>query len=288
MPVRVELTWRGEMATMVRLGLAQGGREAFLQQLRDGHDNYLPEGSELTSVDVRDDPASGSIIVTMTGRTPMQWRRVPGNELDEFRFDNSTIVWTPDAERPAGPYRDAPFAFEVPYHVASSETVLLPNGGRGFTIQGGNLDRTIAGARLSREVRIADGRAVSRTVFRRLQREVPASEIRAAAAPLRAMADADAFFRAPQGTLVQRASSAPVAAAGGSSGREEASALVDRGYQLLQSSDYDGASRAFREAAERAPSWSRPLANHAIVLIRQHDYAAAGNDTREGHRPRSR
>ena len=273
LPFRAQITFRGDIATIMRAGLAQTGRDAFVEQIRSEAGDHVPGEMEITSFDIREDDGSGGFVILMNGTGRMNWQRVPGGNVDEYRFDNSTISWSPSVERPAGPLRDAPFAFEVPYHETNTETIILPNGGRGYSMEGSNFDRTIAGTRLSRESSIVDGRAVVRTAIRRLQREVPAREMRAAIQPLRAISDDNAYLRAPPGTVVQRASSGSTA--GGTSGRAEAGELVDRGHELLQNGEIEQASAAFAEAAELAPQWSRPVANHAIAMIHQRHYDEA-------------
>ena len=272
-PVRMEMTFRGDVATVMRMGIAQRGREAFLQHARQNR-QILPEGAEITNWDFREDDVTGGLTVVATGTARLNWRRVPGRQVDELVFDKSTIAWEPALDRAEGPYRDAPYAFEIPYHVAAIETIILPDGGRGYSIEGESFDRTIAGARISRDVAIVDGRAVSRTAFRRLRRELPAREMLAAVAPLRAIRDGEAYLRAPEGALVQRAGATPARGGSdlGAAGREE----FGRGFQALQDGDLAAAATAFDRAAALAPAWSLPLSHRAIVHINQAEHDAAG------------
>jgi tetratricopeptide (TPR) repeat protein len=195
--------------------------------------------------------------------------------VEQYKFDNATIRWDPSIDRPVGQPRDAPYAFDFPYYSVSTETVILPNNGRGFTIDGASFDRTIAGARISREVHIDGGRAIARMTFRRLTREVPAGEMRAAVEPLRGIVDDNAFLRTPEGRATERTevrnepSFTPVAPP------QEAEQLLLRGAHRLDEHKLDLALADFDQAAALAPRWGNPLGYRAIALVMQRHVAEA-------------
>jgi len=266
-PAHVELTARGQSAAVVRFGVAQVGREAFVRQLRESTDSSLPNGFEITSTDIRDDEASGSFTIILSGTGRLDMRRVPGLRLEQYKFDNTTIRWDPSIDRPDSQPRDAPYIFDYPYYSSSTETIILPNHGRGFTIDGGSFERTIAGARISRDVRIQDGRAVAHMALRRITREVPAGEMRAAVEPLRAIVDDNAWLRTPEGRTTERTEvSGPPA---------RAMELIQRGATYLDDRNYALALADFDEAARLAPQWSNPAAFRAIALVLQGNVAEA-------------
>lgn len=271
-PVRLEMTLRGEQATLWRQFLSQSGREEYLQQLRQDVSGIRGEQVEITGAEVRDDPETGTFTTIVTARTTLNWERVPGSSAQAFRFDNETISWSLDLDREEGPFRDAPYAFPVPAYFARTETLILPNGGRGFTIEGESFDHVVAGTRISRRLSIADGRAVARSEFRRLEREVPAAAARAAAPQIARISEDRASVRAASlATLgsTQRRDGAQGAVRAAPAASEPATAqeFVARGYQRLQERQYDLADADFVRAAELDPNWSRPISNRAVVML---------------------
>lgn len=262
-PIRIERVFRGDVANLWRTSLAQQGREQFMIQLRENESDLPGDEDELISVDYRDDDATGTFMVIVTGRTRMPWYAAPGSSAQRYRFDDGTIDWQLDLDRPAGPYRDAPYAFPVPAHFVSTETVILPNGGAGFEIDGPNFDRVVAGARMSRQAAISGGRAVVRWQFQRLTPEIPAEEARASAEPLREVVENEAYLRAPGGVFRRAGTTAEPRR----EPSDSASDLVESGFRKMGNGQMRPALADFDRAIELAPDWARPHGNRGIALI---------------------
>jgi len=275
-PVRMEWIYRGDFAEQMRISLSQAGRDEFLRTMRESHADLPGDNDEVTTFDIRDDAADGAFSFVVVGRSRMDWRPLDGAS-NRFRFDNEVIRWTVSLDRPAGTVQDAPYAFPVPAYLARTDTVILPDGGRGFTIDGRSLDETVGGVRISRRLGIAGGRATARAEFRRLEREVGAAAMRRAEPRLDAIGDDEAYLAGPRAAVL---AGAPPAAAGVPGGvvlqtPSTARELVDRGYDRLQTGDLDGAAADFERAASLNPAWSRPLSNHAVVQIHRGKYDEA-------------
>ncbi|MEA3044954.1 MAG: hypothetical protein QOH47_2792 [Sphingomonadales bacterium] len=202
-PMRMEQIFRGDGAVQLRLAIAQVGREAYLRQFRESITG-LPNGITVSAVDFRDDPDAGSITFLYTGQATLPWNPVPGTAPAggprRFRFNNEVEMQI-EVDRPEGPYRDAPIALPVPVYVASSETVILPAGGHGFSIDGGDFERVIAGSRFTRRAVVADGRATVRSEVRRIEREISPAAARASAAEIRLLQNDWAYLRVPASAL---------------------------------------------------------------------------------------
>lgn len=279
-PVRIEQIYRGDAAVQMRAGISQLGRDEYLRRMRTSLASSRGEDGEVTSVDVRDDDAAGTITVIALVRARMSWARVPGAASQRFRFSNETISWDADFDRPAGPLRDAPFALPVPAYSASTETIVLPHGGEGFSIEGRSFDRVVAGTRISRQVSIADGRAVARSEFRRIEREISAAAARGSVEAIRRIGNDQAYLHAAASVAVPGRGARGGGAARTASGRNApapatAREAVEQGYARLQGGDNEGAAADFARAATLAPNWSRPLANQALVLVRGGRYDEA-------------
>lgn len=261
-PVRMEVIFRGDAATQMRQSLSQIGRDEFLRHFRDARTDLPGEEDEITGVDLRDDADRGSFAIIVSGRTRMSWTRAPGAASQRFRFDNGTIRWEADFDRQAGPFRDAPFAFDAPLFLASTETVILPNGGAGFSIDGRDLDEVVAGARISRRLAIADGRATARSEFRRVAREVAAAEARQGKTRIETIGNDQAWLRAPAGTAFGVPPPRPPSAQPAG-----AEALVNEGYAKMDAGRVRPALADFDRAIALAPEWSLAHADRGIALV---------------------
>ena len=298
-PFRQERIARGDFAATMHATLSQMGRDAFLTQVRQDLSSMPGTNPSIETAEVNDNVEVGTFSVTVSGRTRLNWAHAPGTAAQRFRFDNGTISWDVDLERPAGPFRDAPFAFPVPAYLASTEVVILPHNGDGFSLDGQSFDRVVAGTRISRALSLANGRATARSEFRRMEREVSAAVARGSTAQIGLIRDDPAFVRAAAGIGVSTtpavraaalprgatdlASRAAALATGGDthSGKTAeaepttAQDYVARGFRQLQANQLDAADADFVHAAALSPNWSRPLSNRAIILIRRERYDEA-------------
>jgi len=286
-PTRTEFVMRGDAAVQVRQSLAQTGRDEFLRVMRQQMTAHPPSGFTFENVDYRDDPENGSFTFILTGRRLIDWEPVPGtapaNGPRRMLFDQEVPSFELDNLRPDGPYHDAPIALSVPMRVSSSQTVTLPDGGRGFSIDGTNLDRTIAGTRFTRQLSLADGRVTARWEAIRVAREISAADGRASSAQLRALRDDKVYLRAAPGAAGHARAEAPsvvrpatpAAADADVHAPSTAQEFVQRGYERLQANALDDAEADFQHAESLNPQWSRPVANRAIVLIHRAKYDEA-------------
>ena len=198
-PMRLEQVNRGDNATLMRLAVSQLGREDFLRQMRESMANADDEMT-IEELDVRDDPETGEVTLIMTGRTTLSWNPLPGSVPSRsprrYRFDDDLFSWRIEAERPEGPFSEAPVALAVPLYEVQSETVLLP-AGRGFRLEGESFDRTIGGTQFVRRTELSGNRATVRTEIRRLEPEISSSAAVAANAQIEAIAEDDVYLTAP-------------------------------------------------------------------------------------------
>jgi hypothetical protein len=97
--------------------------------------------------------------------------------------------------------------------------VLLPEGGRGFNLQGADFDRTILGTRFSRHATLSEGRAVLRSEVRTMEPEISVEALKANAPQLREVQTDHVWLQATPAALrfsdrAKPATSAPANAAG--------------------------------------------------------------------------
>ena len=186
------------------------------------------DGAAIERIDARNDPDGAVFTLTAAGTTRMNWAPSPGGASRRFRFDDTTIDWQHDFQRLVTADRAVPVALNWPVSLAQTETIILPDGGDGYTLDGRSFERVAAGTRIGRQLTLSGDRAVARSVFVRLEREIR---------PLRpgghSGADRDQRRRSlssrPGGTLT--AARTPATPPSGRSAQTDA--LLRTGYDLM-------------------------------------------------------
>lgn len=277
---RGEMIFRGEVATAFRLTLAQVGEAEFKK--RFNADAYL-RGATDRVMQFKSDPDQGTFTVSFSGHTRMDWsnRWVP--TTPRFRFNDTVIQWRTKFEGREGANAHVPFLLGFPFHQTMREEVILPEQGKGYTLQGKSFDRTIAGSRIARSLTLENGRAVATSTFIRLQPELPAAEAQASTSALAEINADEAYVVAPKGLAIPAGDIKPARAGGPTAAGEPTTAdeLLARGYhrfdnlrRLAASTDVDLAIKHtkdaladFDRAVELSPGSSIAHATRALPLI---------------------
>ncbi|SDD22748.1 Tfp pilus assembly protein PilF [Sphingomonas sp. YR710] len=194
-PARGEMRFRGESASEMRqkfADLAPADRDTALRkQWRDTY-NFIT----LLGVGTSEDPATGDFLLTMTGTAKMAWIAEAGTRW--YEVDRARLGWNLDITREAGINKDAPFAFNYPDWWASSETMKLPNNGEGFRLQGGDVEKTVAGLyAFHRAVRIEAGIMTMEVSTRSLADQLPIERAEEAHSQMADLAQTAIFVRVP-------------------------------------------------------------------------------------------
>ncbi len=268
-PVTGRVVTSGDMATIFRIGLATLGEEKLRDALLDVAGPDLPDAEDITSFKVENDEAKGTLALAFEGKMRMAWPSAPSSRAVRFRFDDDIIEWDVDFERKDEAAGDVPFALPFPVYVTSRETVILPDGGAGFTLEGEDLKETVAGTLVSRELTLDNGRATAFSTFRRLKDEVSAAEAVAAKAVIEAIDGDAAYVRSPADYAASMAETVI------DQEPETAEGFVDRGFHLLQQGRTESAIADFRQAASLSPEWSRPRAKLGVALVYEREYEKA-------------
>lgn len=188
--------FRGDAANGMRQMVASVPRadleRNFRQQL-SGSMSWV----EVEKVEWKDDAANDAFEVRMSGSADLDWRKNPDLNVREYRVTVSSNTSPGYPRREPGPNRDAPYAVPFPLFVRSTTEVVLPAGGKGFTVRGPTDKETVGGMELSRASSLVDGVARFKTDMRSLAPEIPAAEAEAAARAFRRIAAEDSLIRAP-------------------------------------------------------------------------------------------
>jgi tetratricopeptide (TPR) repeat protein len=267
--VRGEIIYRGDIAKLFTASLGQLGKEEFLKKIRESK-NSIPE-NKATQLDVETNAANGALTIAFSSRENMDWSESAAGKIRKYRFDDETIAWTPEFKRDRGALADAPFQLEIPVYLAATETIILPQKGTGFSIEGKNLDQTTAGTRISRTLSLTDGKAVAHSTFIRIQPEITAAEAKSSEGPLKLVNNDSAFVRAPDGYKI---------------GDSEKKALLDtppvdaygyllRGYYKLEDWQVSSALADFDQAIVLDPANAEAHARRGMALVILRKFAEA-------------
>lgn len=260
-PFTAELVFRGDLATVWRSALAEQGEAALSDNLKS-QVPALPN-KELELKSVRSDDSTGDMHVSFAGKTRMDWQTGPGSNALRFQFDHSVVRWTPDFERSPDPASQVPFMLPFPVYLRLEETVVLPRGGAGFTLDAKPIDDTVAATRIMRAARLEGGKAVAVSSFRRLARELPAAEANAAKAALARLNESKAWLLAPPDYEMSEAERAAMR----TEVPRDAAEHVDRGYRLMGEGSVKAALADFDKAIELNPSYARAHADRGVALL---------------------
>lgn len=238
-PVHAELALRGDAATSLRLRLAnlsQADLDHGLRRLFAGTYGFV----DIKSVGATYDQADGAERLTMEGVAPLQ---LPGH-LIETQILALAANRVPDFSRAPGPDQDAPFAVPFPFYTRNTETILLPDGGAGYNVQGQDVDRVAGGVAYKRSVRIEHGKFIGEATERALMPEFPAAEAVATTNALRELAQSAVVIRRSP----QLAPSGQDPAATRRVALTAAAPYLNRGSEMLNKGDFDTALSDFNEA----------------------------------------
>ncbi|MEA3061447.1 MAG: hypothetical protein QOJ94_1228 [Sphingomonadales bacterium] len=261
LPVTGQVVFRGDTAAGLRLAYRQLGEAAFREQaaqlVRDA-----PAGDK-TRFEFKPDEEAGTFTIAFTGTAQLDWSGTGGRI--SHRFDSDTISWVPDFKRSAAAEKDIPVALAFPVYLDSTETIILPKGGAGWTLTGKSFDRVVDGTRIARQIVLQDGRATAHSIFQRLKTEIGAADARAGEAALKEVNADVAGILSPEGYQHSEEERSAILA----SEPTTAEGFNRRGYEWMAQGEYDKALADFDKAAALSTTWSMPVANRGIALIHQ-------------------
>lgn len=265
----IEMIMRGDLATSLKLAV-----EAMQPEQRDRflHDYWKKEfdfvAAKATSVTF--EPATGEEHLVLDGSANMGWQVPPGGSEREYATDDTAMGWRADFSRPAGFGADAPFKMAFPMYSKLTETIVLPDGGRGFHIVGSNVDRTIAGLELKRRAHIEGGVFTVEATVRSVSPEITATEARGAQHELVRLTDDSLYVQAPAGSAQAQAQA--------SAQSSTAMSLMGEGARFLAGHQLDAALAEFNRAAELAPELAAAYLGRGEVLLEKGDLDGAQAD----------
>jgi transglutaminase-like putative cysteine protease len=194
-PAKISITYSGILATQARALVARTPKADFERGLRQQYSNPAG-GMEIDQVSWRDDAVRDLFTIEMSGTDDMDWHKNQDLGVREFRVGTGAAP-RPFPKREPSANRDAPFAIPYPSYTRSRTEIVLPDGGKGFTIRGQNGTVKVAGYEIASGAAI-QGDVASFTVDRHsVVQEITAAEAEAANHQIRELRDVETFVRTP-------------------------------------------------------------------------------------------
>ena len=154
--VRGTAVLRGDLGLALAQAFDVLGPEDLDEMLRS---LWKSQRSDLTinAVTHELDPETGEVRIGFTGTAKLDWNRT--GKTPTYRYEASSsrmgVNLVPDRDNP--PPGDDPIAVERRYETLR-ETILLPDGGAGFTLDGSNIQETVGGVRYDRKASLTGNR----------------------------------------------------------------------------------------------------------------------------------
>jgi hypothetical protein len=192
---RVQVTWSGIYATSMRATLARSSRADFERVWRQQFSN-MGGGFDIDNVSWRDDREKDTFTLQLDGEIDMTWHKNRDLGAREYRVSEGDSLRLFPRREP-GPNREAPFAVQYPAYTKSRTEIVLPDGGKGFSVRGLTGKERIGGYELERTAQIRDNTAVFTTEQRSVTPEISYADAQAANATIRDERDEETLVRAP-------------------------------------------------------------------------------------------
>ncbi len=250
--------------------LAPADREQALRALWNENFSAVQIGSVSASYDEQ----TGLEHMLMDGTVPLSW--------SNGRLEPPGLKFTTkeDFTRADGPHKDAPFVLPYPSYSRTREIITLPPGDAAYTVEGGDVRRTIAGVEFLRQARIENGTLTAEISRRSLVLEVPFSETVKASDELRKLREEGLYLRTPSRAVAAPAPPrSPLADAATIMANSTAAAQFIRdGNLAMDHGDYDRAIIGFDHALQLDARNAMALADRGFAYVWKQDPARAVQD----------
>jgi tetratricopeptide (TPR) repeat protein len=220
------------------------------------------------------DPATGEAKETMDGLAQLTWRTDDSGRGRRFTIPLAGLGDTKDFKRDPGAQLDAPYAVDYPKFVTGDVTLVLPDGGRGYRLEGRDVDRTIGGVRYQRTAGIEGGIATLHVSTRAVAREFPANAVYTTQFGLTALANEGVWVRAPVAYNASKQELAGVSALDPTTTED----YYKRAIELAKKWETDKALADFDEVLRREPAMPTALLGRAQLHLRKGQLTAALKD----------
>lgn len=195
-PARARLIQRGDTATSARLTWQHMLPEDIDERLRGFWQKQYP-WIHAAVVTHSYDPVSGEMRYTMEGMADMGWSAGRFGQGPRYETDGYTVGGRITVAREDGKHDDIPVVVQHPTYERSTQTILLPDNGRGYFVVGQPVDKTLVGLEMKRSFALKDGVFTMDASTRSVASEVTMPDLRAGADELKAIHASQVYIEAP-------------------------------------------------------------------------------------------
>jgi tetratricopeptide (TPR) repeat protein len=263
----IEEIYRGDTAVALNTAFSALTQDQRDEGLRQKAKSYFDDFTVSSSA-VRFDKQKREFGITIRGTAKLNWK-------DGWAYvPTSSIAFTPDFDRPAGPFHDVPWSVDHPRFVKDKVTIRLPAGFAAQQKIATPVHETLAGVEYQRSETVNGDVLTVDSSERSIAAEVPYKQALAAAPRLKAL-DADDVYIHGTGNYVPTqqdiatlASTAPVSA----------DDYAARGNLYVDGGKYDEAIADFTQALKLEPDNKWALAGRGIAHVWKRDFDEARKD----------
>ncbi len=176
------------------------------------------------------DPVKNEMHFTMDGLAHMTWSKAEDGHGRYYETDGYNLPPAKPVRRATGVHSSAPVAVDFPVFERVHETIVLPNGGQGFSIIGDAVNTTLAGVNLKRDLALKDGTFSMDVSYRSVAPEAPLADAVAAVGARNEMAQSQVFLESPV-PAAATADGKPAAAEGAPAAGTTPSGIVNFGQE---------------------------------------------------------
>jgi tetratricopeptide (TPR) repeat protein len=192
----LETVLRGDAGLSTKLAIDQlssAERDQRLRKLLGDSYSWI----DIKSVDAKFDEATGEERLILDGTAKLDWPST-SDWSRQYEAEGSELGWKADFSREPGPHHDAPIAVPFPFYTLTSETIILPRGGAGFSVSGADVSETEAGRSFKRTAKIDHGVFTMQSSFEAVAKEFPANQATIATADLKALSESKLYVKSPR------------------------------------------------------------------------------------------
>ena len=272
-PFTMDMVYYGDTALKMRRQMSAVTREQ-LQTSMAAAMKGKDETVKMETVDTRYDDAANAFHITMGGKARMSWvDGAGGGRVMGLSEASISIPYQDERTGLYAEYKDLPYALAHPFMNRTTIRIVLPNGGEGFRLEGGDQTIEDGGYRISRQATLNAGVADVVVTTTSLASELSAEDMALARTRSKALVETVLRLRAPAGyqaTAADRARLDP--------GDDKVADLIERAERLSNSGDVVGALALLDAAVEAEPDNAEARRKRAAVRLDQRDYAGAKAD----------
>ena len=262
-----EFIMNGQAAAAMQSQMASVPADRMEEGLESLWKGVVP-GVEVESATTRYDEDANSFSFLMTGEVQMAWAAAPGGRSLSIPNSALELSTSPERKDEFAKWRDAPYAVAHPSHVVATVSLILPNGGEGFRLEGADAVIEAGGYRIERRTALTDGVVSMTSITRSLTSEVSAEAMAEARRRKDSPVTAAARVRAPANYRPTEADRARHDTA-----TTDVDDLLDRAEGLVDLDDLEGAEALLDRAVEVEPENVNPLVRRG-----RDNYAGARED----------